>query len=344
MRTALILLLMLALASVVGSLIPQMPNSPEAVAGVPGRPRAGGPVLPSRGALRRVRVVVVRADHEAAVRVARGVPDPAHPRAIRAIRQRPVQARELDAFPLVRRGGRGGPAGSAARRLRRGSSGAAGSGWPRRDVGGRREGCAAGGREPGVPLGVHRAARRRRSVGKGTGYAGRARSCTRARRGSTPRRNYDGRDPHRPVLRRGLHGAAACGSSTTATRSAPGARIPVDGRGGSTCWTDGETGGPTIRGEPSGARRPAPHLPVRVRMGRGGARSDEPADVIAGSEPIELDQGPAPEGVSQLASRGGASLKLPGRPRTAHGHRVRALARRTVVVRRGRRCRGPARC
>ena len=81
MRTALILLLMLALASVVGSLVPQWPNSPERVV----RYQLDHPLV---GALYgRAGLFDVYgswwfvADHGAAVRLARRVPVPADPRA-----------------------------------------------------------------------------------------------------------------------------------------------------------------------------------------------------------------------------------------------------------------------
>ena len=81
MRTALILLLMLALASVVGSLVPQWPNSPERVVRYQLDHPLVGAFYGRAGLFDVVRVLVVRADHGAAVRLAGRVPVPADPRA-----------------------------------------------------------------------------------------------------------------------------------------------------------------------------------------------------------------------------------------------------------------------
>ena len=99
MRTALILLLLLALASLVGSLIPQIPNSPERVASY----QVEHPLV---GAIyRRAGFFDVFGSWWFALiasllfvsLVACLIPRTrAH---LRALRQRPVQARELDSFP-----------------------------------------------------------------------------------------------------------------------------------------------------------------------------------------------------------------------------------------------------
>ena len=99
MRTALILLLLLALASVVGSLIPQIPNSPERAASYQAEHPLAGTFLRHAGffdvfgswwfALIATLLFVSL--------VACLLPRTrAH---LRALRQPPVQARELDAFP-----------------------------------------------------------------------------------------------------------------------------------------------------------------------------------------------------------------------------------------------------
>ena len=99
MRTALILLLLLAMASVVGSLIPQIPNSPERVASYQVEHPFWG------GFFRRAEFFDVFGSWWFALiatmlfvsLVACLVPRTrAH---LRNIRQRPVQARELEAFP-----------------------------------------------------------------------------------------------------------------------------------------------------------------------------------------------------------------------------------------------------
>jgi cytochrome c biogenesis protein len=102
MRTALILLLMLALASVAGSLLPQLPNSPERVgAYLVDHPivgdllwRAG--LFDVFGSWWFVLITTLLFTSLLACLV------PRSRAALRAIRQRPVQARELDAFPQYR--------------------------------------------------------------------------------------------------------------------------------------------------------------------------------------------------------------------------------------------------
>lgn len=102
MRTALVLLLLLALASVAGSILPQIPNSPERVADHLGDHPFWGELLLRAGfydvfgswwfalvtALLFVSLVACLIPRTRA-----------H---VRAIRQRPIQAREIDAFPQYR--------------------------------------------------------------------------------------------------------------------------------------------------------------------------------------------------------------------------------------------------
>jgi cytochrome c biogenesis protein len=99
MRTAIILLLLLAAASVAGSLLPQVPNSPQRVAAYRIDHPSWGDLFWSGGffdvfgswwfglitALLFVSLVACLLPRSRAL--------------IRAIRQRPIQARELDAFP-----------------------------------------------------------------------------------------------------------------------------------------------------------------------------------------------------------------------------------------------------
>jgi len=102
MRTALILLLLLALASVAGSLLPQLPNSPERVGdylvdhGVIGDLfwRAG--LFDVFGSWWFVLITALLFTSLVACLV------PRSRAAVRTIRARPLQARELDAFPQYR--------------------------------------------------------------------------------------------------------------------------------------------------------------------------------------------------------------------------------------------------
>ena len=97
MRTALILLLMIGLASVARVAAPPMAELARARDRVPGRPRVLGHVLRPRRALRRLRVVVVRAAHHAAVRLAGRLPRASDPRAVEGA------AHAADAGPRDRR-------------------------------------------------------------------------------------------------------------------------------------------------------------------------------------------------------------------------------------------------
>ena len=79
MRTALILLFLLAVAAVPGSLLPQRPLNPAKTQLLHRRPRRLGPFPRPHRHVRRVRLAVVRRDLPAAVRLAGRLPDPAHP-------------------------------------------------------------------------------------------------------------------------------------------------------------------------------------------------------------------------------------------------------------------------
>ncbi|MGZ4148458.1 MAG: cytochrome c biogenesis protein ResB [Actinomycetota bacterium] len=103
MRTALVLLLMLALASVAGSLVPQIPNSPLKVTQYLAEHPFWGEVWLRTGMFDvfgswwfSLIVVLLFTSLVACLL-------PRSRAAIRSIRQRPIQARELDAFPLFTR-------------------------------------------------------------------------------------------------------------------------------------------------------------------------------------------------------------------------------------------------
>src|SRR5436190_11935673 len=102
MRTALVLLFLLAGAAAVGSLVPQIPNSPERVASYRAAHPSLGDVFARAGffdvfgswwfalilGLLFVSLVACLLPRSRAM--------------IRTIRQRPIQAREIDAFPHYR--------------------------------------------------------------------------------------------------------------------------------------------------------------------------------------------------------------------------------------------------
>src|ERR687888_1312194 len=102
MRTALILLLLLALASIAGSLVPQWPNSPNRVVAY----RAAHPLVGAIyerlglfdvfGSWWFVLITTLLFVSLVACLV------PRTRAMIRAVRQRPIQAREIDAFRLYR--------------------------------------------------------------------------------------------------------------------------------------------------------------------------------------------------------------------------------------------------
>ncbi len=99
MRTALVLLMMLALASVVGSLVPQEPNSPERVALFLAKHPLGGQVYQAFGFFNvfgswwfsLITFLLFTSLIACLLPRSRAL--------IKAMRQRPVQAREIDAFP-----------------------------------------------------------------------------------------------------------------------------------------------------------------------------------------------------------------------------------------------------
>ena len=98
MRTALILLLLLALAAVAGSLLPQIPNSPDRVVSYLADHRVWGDLLLRAGFFdvfgswwfTMITVLLFTSLVACLIPRSRAM--------VRAIRQRPVQARELDAF------------------------------------------------------------------------------------------------------------------------------------------------------------------------------------------------------------------------------------------------------
>ena len=207
MRTALILLLLIALASVAGSLLPQWPNTPERVL----QYRAAHPFWGTffdRAGLFDVFgswwfVLLV----DAAVRLARRLPRAAHPRAL-AGAAHPADAGARDRrLPALRRGrGRRGARGGD----RVVAPGAAPAAVPRRarprpPGARRREGRGARGRQPRVPLGVHPAARRRR--------------LRQGHRVQRPRRGGRGPDAGSTPRRTTTARSARAGSSTTSPAS-----------------------------------------------------------------------------------------------------------------------------
>ena len=148
MRTAIILLLMLAAAAVVGSLIPQIPNSPERVAAYQLDHPFWGTFFSAAGFFDVFGSWWFGLITAPAVRVADRVPAPALAAPCwRAARARPIQARELDAFPSYRRAAAWRPRRRTRRRrrakvLRRQAATASSSPTGRR--GGRREGRSCG--------------------------------------------------------------------------------------------------------------------------------------------------------------------------------------------------------
>ena len=205
MRTALILLLILAAASVIGSLLPQIPNSPERVGRYLADHGAWGTFLfragffDVYGSWWFVLITTLLFVSLAACLF------PRTRALLRAIRQRPVHARELDGFrhhaELRVRAGPGEAAAGAARYLRRKrfrvsrqGDGVAAEKGVLREVGSLLFHWAFFLLLVGVIVGqgdgVHRSRRRHR----GRDVGRRARELRR-------------RDPHRPLLRRQLHGA-----------------------------------------------------------------------------------------------------------------------------------------
>lgn len=309
MRTALILLLMLALASVAGSLIPQLPNTPDRVREYIAEHELLGRFYLEAGlfdvfgswwfvlitTLLFVSLVACLFPRTRAM--------------VRALRQRPIHARELDAFPLYRELEVDAPPHMAAegayRILRRrgfrvsldGSAVAAEKGVLR-EVGS----LAFHWAFILLLLGV--------VVGKGTGYAGQA-VLYEGETWIDAAANYDGR------VRTGrFFGGEFSGTRLTLVDYADRFRqsgLPMDFRS-------------TVRaadadGRPLGTEEIRVNHPFRVgdlrvfQFGFGWAPTVEilqGGEVIAGSAPIELDQDPAPEGVSQLAMPWRGTIKLAG--------------------------------
>ena len=227
MRTALILLMLLALASIGGSLLPQIPNSPERVASYLVDHPFFGELLPARGSVRRLRLVVVRPDHGAALHLAARVPAAA---VARACSERSANARSRRESSTPSRSyrestvaaapdGRGDPAraGAAPAALPRGRatvSPVAAEKGMLREIGSLR-----------LPLGV-RPAPGWRDRGQGHRLHGRATS-SRARPGPTPPPTTTGRSATGPLLLRRLLAVPASTSSTSRTlRPRPGS--PMD--------------------------------------------------------------------------------------------------------------------
>ena len=199
---------------------------------VPAGPPAGRRVLRASRALRRVRVVVVRADHDAAVRLARRVPVPAHARA--GADAPPASGpgardRRVPAVPGTR--GLGRPRSRDRRLAPRAAPPPVPRGARRRRPAGarRREGRAPRGRELALPLGVP-ADRDRRDLRQGhrlhrQGGGGGGQDLDR-RPGELRRR-----PAHGTVLQRRLH---RCGAPS------PGVRGHVSHRPASR-WTSSRT-------------------------------------------------------------------------------------------------------
>jgi len=309
MRTALILLLALALASVAGSLIPQLPNSPGAVRQfladheLLGRFYLRAGLLDVFGSWWFVLITTLLFVSLVACLV------PRTRATFRAIRQRPVQARELDAFPSFRElvvEADPEVAAEAARRVLR-----------RRGFRVAREGTSVAAdkgllREVGS-LAFHWAFILLLAgviVGKGTGYAGLA-VLYEGETWIDAEANYDGQ------LRTGrFFGGDFSGLRLTLVEYADTFRTtgqPMDFR--STVEVA------DLQGRPLGTEVIRVNHPYRrgdlrvFQFGFGWAATAEVArggEVITGSDPMELDQDPAPEGVSQLAMPWRGTIKLPG--------------------------------
>ncbi len=270
MRTALILLLMLALASVVGSLVPQWPNSPERVVRYQlDHPLVGA--LYGRAGLFDVYgswwfVLITTLLFVSLVACL----FPRTRALVRTLRQKPMQAREIDGVPAVR-GARGaGGSGARDRGLapRAAEADVPGGQGRRRPPGARRrEGSAPRGREPALPLGVP-ADRDRRDLRQGHGVhrqggGGGGQDLDR-RAGQLRRAAAD-----RPVLQRRLHrgrpAPARVRGHVPADRAADGLRLARGPAG--PAGQRGAAGGHP--GERAGLDRRRGVLPVRVRVGTG---------------------------------------------------------------------------
>jgi len=309
MRTALILLLLLALASVAGSFIPQLPNTPDRVRQfladheVLGRFYLRAGLFDVFGSWWFVLITVLLFVSLIACLI------PRTRAAIRAVRQRPVQARELDAFPMFRvlvTDADPKAAAEAARRVLR-----------RRGFRVAREGTSVAAekglaREVGslafhwafilLLVGV--------IVGKGTGYAGSA-VLYEGETWIDAQANYDGQ------VRTGrFFGGDYSGLRLRLVDYEDAFRRsgqPMDFR--STVEVT-EAGGRSLGTSVIRVNDPLRVGDLRVfQFGFGWAPIVEVAsggEVIAGSDPIELDRDPAPEGVSPLSMPWRGTIKLPG--------------------------------
>ena len=347
MRTALILLLMLAAASVVGSLIPQIPNSPERVGAVPRSTTRCSASSPAGGPVRRLRIVVVHADHGAAVRLAGRVPDPEDARRV-AVAARPPGPGARDRRVPSLRGARGR---SSRRPMRSRSPGGpapapatASARDPERPALAADKGVLRETGQPAVPLGVHPDPGGV-IYGKGTGLQRGTRSWWRATRGSTPRRTTTGR-------------SAPAGSSTG---SSPGSGLRL--REFESAFR--ETGQPmdfVSRVDLLDARRDAdppaghPREPPRRRSTgitfyqstSGGRRVIRIADadrVLVRRRRGHGSRQAAPEGVPEFAMPWRGVVKLPRGPSGDPGRdRTRAVARQPGVLRTAARPASRSRC
>jgi cytochrome c biogenesis protein len=310
MRTALILLLLLALASVAGSLIPQEPNSPERVARFLAEHELLGAFYRQAGlfdvfgswwfvlitTLLFVSLVACLIPRTRAF--------------VRSLRQRPVQARELDAlrhYGEVRVGLDPAGAAAAARRIlrRRGFRVA-------QDPAGAAVAAEKGLAREGGSLLFHWAfilLLAGAIVGKGTGYSGFA-VLYEGETWVDALANYDGR------IREGrLFGGDYSGLRITLEDYEDRFRTsgqPMDFR--STVRVAGADGAPLGRHEIR-VNHPLQIDDLRVfQFGFGWAPTIETSaggELVAGAEPIEFERSPAPDGISQLAVPWRAAIKLP---------------------------------
>ncbi len=160
--------------------------------------------VPASRVLRRLRVVVVRADHGPAVRVARLVLDAPVAGALARDPLPPMQAREIDAFArYAERRVAIAPAEAiaAARNVCFAGGGVPGRRRPGHARRSRPRRARSARPEASCSTGRSCVARRRWSSARGTGYTGQAQD----RRGRDVDRrafNYDGRPARRAVLRR----------------------------------------------------------------------------------------------------------------------------------------------
>ncbi len=297
---------MLALASVVGSLVPQWPNSPERVVRYQlDHPLAGA--LYGRAGLFDVYgswwFVLITALLFVSL-VACLLP---RTRAlVRDAAAAPVQAREIDAFRLYEE--RVVPA-DPAQRDRRLAPRAAPADVPRgprrrRPAGARRrEGRAPRGREPALPLGVPADRRRRRSTARARGSPGRA-VVVEGKTWIDAQANYDGAAAHRPVLRRRLHRGRPASARASRTRTGGAGSRWTSSRTW-TCWTRRATW-----------------------RDRADIRVNEPAS-IDGVEFFQYGFGWAP--VVEIRQDGELIASRAHRVRPGHGARGRPAARDAVA-------------